>query len=226
MFHEVGISNAEVTVDFLSNIPSIVSPEGNPGLMKSFSKNEILDVIWEMESDKDPGPYGFSFHLYRACWNIIKTDLLRMVTSFQKKSKVGGCTNSTFLALIPKEINPASFDRFQPISLCNASYKLLAKLLANQLKPLLWNLTSPLQGGFVKGRHLVDNVIQVQESLHSSSHRKEKGMLIKIDMKNAFDHVKLSFLYKVLLSSGFNDAFVNLIKACTDRPWIAPLVNG
>ena len=85
-----------------------------------------------------------------------------MILSFLKKDKVGGSTNSTFLALIPKEFNPTSFDRFQPISLCNASYKILAKLLANRLKPLLGTLISPLQGGFVKGRHLIDNVIQVQ----------------------------------------------------------------
>ena len=51
-------------------------------------------------------------------------------------------------------------------------------------------------------------------------------MLIKLDMKNAFDRVKLPFLYDVLLSFGFSSEFVNLIKACIDRPWIAPLVNG
>ena len=45
-------------------------------------------------------------------------------------------------------------------------------------------------------------------------------------MSNAFDRVKLSNIYKVLLSFGFIPAFVNLIKACTDKPWIAPLVNG
>ena len=51
-------------------------------------------------------------------------------------------------------------------------------------------------------------------------------MLIKLDMKNVFDRVKLPFLYEVLLSFGFSPEFMNLIKACTDRPWIAPLVNG
>ena len=131
---------------------------------------------------------------------------------------MGGNTNSTFLALIPKEVNPTSFDRLWPIYLCNASYKILAKLLANRLKPLLGALISPLRGGFVKGRHLIDNVIQVQEALHSSFQRKEKGMLIKLDMKNAFDHVKLSFLYQVLSSFGFSKEFVGFIKACTDRP--------
>ena len=72
----------------------------------------------------------------------------------------------------------------------------------------------------------MDNVIQVQEALHSSFQRKEKGMLIKLDMKNAFDRVKLPFLYDVLLSFGFCSEFVNLIKACTNGPWIVPLVNG
>ena len=51
-------------------------------------------------------------------------------------------------------------------------------------------------------------------------------MIIKLDMKNVFDCVNLSFLYQVLLSFGFSMEFVSLIKACTDRTWIAPLVNG
>ena len=149
-----------------------------------------------------------------------------MVISFQNKAKVGGCTNSTFLALIPKEVNPSSFDGFRPIPLCNASYKILSKVLASKFQNLLGRLICPLQGGFVKVRHLFDNVIQVQEALHSSFQRKEKGMLIKLDMKNAFDRVKIPFLYDVLLSFGFSFDFLNLIKACTNKPWIVPLVNG
>ena len=51
-------------------------------------------------------------------------------------------------------------------------------------------------------------------------------MLIKLDMENAFDRVRLSFLYKVLRSFGFSSTIVNLIKASTDKPWISPLING
>ena len=90
---------------------------------------------------------------------------------------------------------------------------------------MLGSLISPQQGGFVKRQHLIDNVIQVQEAIHSSYQRKEKGMIIKLDMKNAFDRVNLSFLYQVLLTFGFSMEFVSLIKACIDRPWIAPLIN-
>ena len=50
--------------------------------------------------------------------------------------------------------------------------------------------------------------------------------MINLDMENAFDRVEHSFLFKFILSFGFSSNFVNLIKACIEKPWIAPLVNG
>lgn len=212
--------------EFLKHIPSLVTVEENSELSKSVTEEEIIKTIWSMESDKAPGPDGFSIHFYKVCWDIIKKDLQKMIRDFMSKAKVGGSTNSTYLALIPKDSNPDTFARFRPISLCNASYKILAKLLANRMKPLLPRIISPAQGGFVKGRHILDNVIQVQETIHSSKQRKEKGMIIKLDMANAFDRVNRAFLCRVLISFGFSTQFVNLLKACMNNPWIAPLING
>lgn len=50
-------------------------------------------------------------------------------------------------------------------------------------------------------------------------------MLIKLYMANAFNRVDHSFLSNVLLSFGFLTQFVNLTKACINKPWIAPVVN-
>eukprot|EP00253_Pinus_taeda_P018012 PITA_18012 len=170
-------ANEEETAEFLSNIPLLVSLEDNSVLINPITEEEIIKVIWNMDSDKAPRPDGFTIHFYKTCWDIIKMDLLKMIKGFMKKAKVGGGTNSTYLALIPKETNPKTFTRFRPISLCNASYKILAKLLANRIKRLLNRLISSNQGGFVEGRHTLDNVIQVQEIIHSSNQRKEKGSL-------------------------------------------------
>ena len=60
LYREDGSSNSKFTSDFLSNIPSLVSEEENDELMKPFSEQEIIDVIWSMELDKAPGPNGFS----------------------------------------------------------------------------------------------------------------------------------------------------------------------
>lgn len=112
-----------------------------------------------MDADKALGPDRFTIHFYKACWHLIKSKLYKMIGWFMKKAKIGGGTNSTYLALIPKDTNPESFARFRPISLCNTSYKILAKLLANRIKPLLNRLISSPQGGFVEDRHILDNVI-------------------------------------------------------------------
>ena len=102
LYREGGSSDSDLTSDFLSNIPCMVSEEENVELMNPFSKQEIIDVIWSMEPDKALGLDEFSCHFYRVCWTVIKKDLLRIIKAFQLKAKVGGCTNSTFLALIPK----------------------------------------------------------------------------------------------------------------------------
>jgi hypothetical protein len=153
--------NEEGNKEFLKNILTLVTKEDNTALLSPTNEEEISKIIWSMDPDKAPGPDGFTIHFYRICWNIIKSDLIRMIKGFLQKEKLGGSTNSTFLALISKETNPASFDRFRPISLCNASYKIIAKLLVNRIKPLLGKLLSDSQEGFVKGRHILDNVIQV-----------------------------------------------------------------
>lgn len=135
--------------EFLSNIPYLISPKDNAALTREVTEEEIIKIIWSMESDKAPGPNGFTIHFYKDCWNIIKRDLQKTIKGFMRKSKIGGGTNSTYLALIPKESNPETFARFRPISLCNASYKILAKLLASRIKPQLKKLISSPQGGFV-----------------------------------------------------------------------------
>ena len=60
--------------------------------------------------------------------------------------------NVTNIALIPKVLNPERVNQFKPISLCNYSYKVLSKILANRLKPLLNVIISPSQNAFIQGR--------------------------------------------------------------------------
>lgn len=104
---------------------------------------------------------------------------------YLKNYKMGENAKSSHLALIPKDPNARSFDHFRPISLCNISYKIVTKILANRLKKLLPHLISKNQGGFVPHMQISDNVILIQEAIHSSINRKERGMTIKLDMSNA-----------------------------------------
>jgi hypothetical protein len=194
----------------LDNIPNLISEHDNTQLVKEITEEEIVKVVWDMDPDKAPGPDGFSIRFYHFFWAIIKRDLKKMLNYTLQKQKLGGATNSTFLALIPKESNPSNFSRFLPISLCNSSYKILTKIIANHLKPFLSKLITENQGGFLKNKQITDNIVLVQEAIHSSMKRKDPGMVIKLDMVNAFDRVKHSFLFSVLKSYGFSKYFYQL----------------
>jgi hypothetical protein len=55
---------------------------------------------------------------------------------------------------------------------------------------------------------MVDNIIMVQEAMHYSRSRKDKGMIIKMDMANAFfNKERLSFV--VLRKIGFSNKFID-----------------
>jgi hypothetical protein len=143
-----------------------------------------------------------------------------------RKQRIGGSTNSTFLVLIPKDSNPSNFTRFRPISLCNSSYKILTKIIANRLNPLLAKLISENQTSFLRDKQITDNIILVQEAIHSSKKTKTPRMVVKLDMANAFDRVKHNFLLSFLKAYGFSENFNSWIKACISDPWISSLLNG
>jgi hypothetical protein len=172
----------------MESIPHSITDQDNQILTKTVTEEEVIRVVvFHFDLDKAPGPDGFTPHFYRCCWEIIRNSLLRMIRFVQSTCKIEGATSTSFLALIPKAKNANTFDRFRPISLCNVSYKILTKIIANRLKHLLPRLILPNQGGFVTKRQIWDNIILVQEAIHTSVMNKEKGMIIKINMENAFD---------------------------------------
>ena len=210
----------------LSAVPTLVNEEDNRMMTTHITSEEISKAIHGMNPDKALGPDGFTARFFIACWDIIQKDLVKMVRKSQNCNKIGGSTNSSFLALIPKEKGAQNFARFRPISLCNTGYKIITKVIANRIKKILPKIIPENQGGFIHGRYIQDNIILVQEAIHSSCQRKEKGMIVKLDLANVFDRVRLNFLFVVMNKMGFHPQLISWIKACISGPWIAPLVNG
>ncbi|KAF7138178.1 hypothetical protein RHSIM_Rhsim07G0234500 [Rhododendron simsii] len=93
---------------------------------------------------------------------------------------------------------------------------------------MLNDLINPLQGSFVPGRRAIDNVIIVQEIVHSLNLKKGSvgTMVIKIDLEKAFDHLEWGFIRKMLLSFNFPDLWVNLILSCISSSSSSVLFNG
>lgn len=129
------------------------------------------------------------------------------------------------IVLNPKNDRPESIKQFRPISLCNVIYKLITKVLVNRLKHCIEKLVHPLQTSFVLGRQATDNIVIIQEIVHSirRSQANNVGMMVKIDLDKVYDRVDWSFLIDTLQLFGFSQPTIQLIKTCISSSSLAVL---
>jgi hypothetical protein len=102
-----------------------------------------------MKMGKSPSLDGFTIEFFQKYWKIFGKDIWEVVEESQNSGSMIKAFNATFIALIPKEKEANTTETFRPIALCNVIYKIVSKLVANKLKPLLKNIISKEQGSFV-----------------------------------------------------------------------------
>jgi hypothetical protein len=93
-----------------------------------------------------------------------------------------GGLNSIFLSPIPKKYCIDSFDGVRPISLCNCLYKIIAKVFATRIKPILSEYVSIERFDFLSGRHIHKVVGTTQEGLHSINIFGRPSLVIKLNL--------------------------------------------
>ncbi|KAG6466891.1 hypothetical protein ZIOFF_075313 [Zingiber officinale] len=208
-------------------IPSLVSAEDNLMLEGLPSAEEVKQVVWSMCQDSAAGPDGFSVAFYRACWEIVGEDVFQAVLDFFRGAELPRGMASTTIVLIPKVDSAQRWRDFRPISLCNVSYKIISKLMAQRMASVLGKVISPAQSGFVPGRLISDNILMAQELDHKLNYHIRGGNLIlKLDMAKAYDRVQWGVLFRVMAAFGFSETVIAFIRRCVTSSWFSVLVNG
>ncbi|XP_074271494.1 uncharacterized protein LOC141595428 [Silene latifolia] len=133
-------------------------------------------------------------------------DIIAVVKDFFTTGKWLKKVNTTTLTLIPKIDNPTSVLDFRPIACCNTVYKCISKVLCKRLSKIVPDIVNEIQGGFIKGRNIVENVL--------------------ICKKTAYDSVEWVFLKQMLTALNFPVKFMDLIMQCVSSPMYTLALNG
>ena len=110
--------------------------------MNYISLQEVREAVFQMKEGTSPGPDGFTVNFFHHFWEMIKIYVWNIVEQYRLSGHIIPSLNSTFLTLIPKGEGVDSPNKFKPISLCNVVYKIITKVIANHLKPILPSLIS------------------------------------------------------------------------------------
>lgn len=188
--------------------------------------DELQTVVRSLNPNHIPGLDGFNGAFYRATWSTIANDLLAIVNNFLRSGRLLAQVNHTLLCLVPKMPIPASVDNYCPITLCNVLYRIISKILANRLKPLLPNLIDFNQSAFINGRRITDSILLAHELCHNlHTSQGQARMCLKLDLCKAFDTLNRHFLCNTPQCLGFHDKWVGWIQECMS-PTFSLLING
>lgn len=159
-------------------------------------------------------------------FDIMGPDLLSMVEEIRISGKVSVAINSTFIALIPKSSKPPSFEDYIPISLCNLTYKINVKIIAKRIKPILSRCMSREQFGFLGKPTDFDAIGVVQETFHSIKKRNLNGLIMQLDLSQAYNKLNWGFMRLTLMQIGLPWNVSRWIMGYNSSMNYAILING
>ncbi|CAN0922512.1 Transposon TX1 uncharacterized 149 kDa protein [Linum grandiflorum] len=222
LYKETRVRRPWATKLALRSLPKEVAT----GLVRSVSEAEIWEVIKGCGGGKSPGPDGFPMEFFKNYWEIVKEDVCAAVMEFMASSSLPTSINSTFIVLIPKKECVEEFKDFRPISLVGSIYKVISKLLMARLKGCMENLISPQQCAFVSNRQILDAALIANEVIDVRQRSGKPGLVIKLDIEKAYDHVNWVCLINSLRSFGFEEKWIGWIQNCVSSAHFSVLVNG
>lgn len=168
-------------------------------LDEPFTEQEAWATIRSLPADRAPGPDGYTGQFYKTCWPIIKTDFVAAILTLQQgDARKLELLNSAYLTLIPKKAEALEAKDYRPISLVRSFAKLVTKMMANRLAPLLDSMVASNQSAFIRGRCIHDNFMLVQQTIKVLHRCKIASLFLKLDISRAFDLVAWSFLVDTL----------------------------
>lgn len=114
---------------------------------------------------------------------------------------------------------------FRPISLLNTLYKVVAKVYADRMKPLLHHWILPSQIGFVPNRCILDNLFLAFEAIKWSLENKQDLNMLLLNFEKAYDRVSWTILKHTMERMGITEIWIQRVMSLNINASAAIIVN-
>lgn len=135
--------------------------------------------------------------------------------------------NSNFITLIPKSPEAIPVDQCCLIALGNFIFKIITRILTNQLTSICSHIISPNQYGFIPDSHIGNYIARAFECFNIFFNTNYRGqMVLKVDIHKTFNFISWPFLLEVLRCFGFSSSLINWVSLIFKPTRISILIDG
>jgi len=166
-----------------------------------------------LKNNKSPGTDGLTAEFYKTFSDQLAPFLLQVFMESIENETLPPSLTQGLVTLIPKPRKDILFiDSWRPISLLNNDYKIMALIFARRIKETLDTIIDETQSGFMRNRHISNNIRLVLDVLDYSDLISEDSFILLLDFYKAFDTIEHKFIFLSLEKFGFGNFFCKAIK--------------
>ena len=185
-------------------------------------REDIVNAI-DRTSKSAPGPDGIPYAAWRALGPLAHDTLFAAAQALEASDgldhlaaacpldEVGqSAFNAAVMVFLQKKeplISAAGVaytkaSDLRPLSIVNTDNRLLANALRLRIEPLLSQVISTMQQGFLPGRSLLKNVIDVDAAMREVAFEQDDPAAVFFDFQAAFPSISHAFLHETLSALG------------------------
>lgn len=156
------------------------------------------EVVFSMVDDKSPRCDECLCEFYKHLWEPIGPDLHNVYLKAYHTKSLRAIVNKRNIKFMPKADDPKDIYNWQPITLLNESYKIIAKAIFLKICHLLPLIVRPEKTRFIKSKYILDNIIIVWEGMEWACKSNQQTLFLKINFAKAYDCIEWPFILAML----------------------------
>ena len=200
-----------------------ISSDDKESLDQEITFEEITQTVRSLKKNKTPGIDGWNCELMQFFWSKLGTLYFEAMQWAIVTKNLHVSAKRGIVLLIPKkDRDPLELKGWRPLTMLSVCYKILAKTLARRIKPVLNELISECQTGFLEKRQISETIRTTIDI--STLGKKAKGYILSIDFEKCFDKIAYEAITGSLKYFNFGPKFIEYVelllydfKSCTSN---------
>lgn len=217
--------NNELLREWKQHFDSLLNINNDSGLSPSVyqsaepltddpSYEEVKRAISKLKNNKAPGNDMIPSECLKDGGEILHKRIHRLILLIWENETIPNDWKESIIVPIHKKGDKRMCSNYRGISLISTTYKILANMVLERLKPIAEDNIGDYQCGFRRNRSTVDQIFTIRQSLEKFWEFNRDVHHLFVDFRQAYDSILRVKLWDAMAEIGIPKKLINITKMC------------